>query len=248
MIEFKDAVSKIWQSVKSLKPSQELQEVDIFFDSKDDIPVFIQAMNSGHIISLLESRNAVINLRMKKLGFLEIDDSEIIKVSLVSAAIELSCLSNYSSNHWLRRLMTFAYHTCNQEDQELKNGLLSAFPVALLPEDELANDFYVRAIAQEENHEKRLKELINTPDGEAELKEAVQSIKSLEGTITTTLDCATAFTLVGMLQLAFRHPAVKECETNRVRFFTQGLIDQIGGNFPAVKTHLEKGWHPEYDQ
>lgn len=247
MIEFKDAVSTIWQSVKSLKPSQELQEVDILFDSKEDVPVFIQAMNSGHVISLLESRNAVINLRMRKAVSLE-RGNEIIQVALASAAIELSCLSNYSSNHWLRRLMTFAYHTCNQEDQELKNGLLSAFPVELLPEDELANDFYARAIAQEENHEKRLKELINTPNQEAELEEAVQSVKSLEGTITTTLDCATAFTLVGMLQLAFRHPAVKEYQPNPVRFFTQGLIDQIGEKFPTVKTYLEKGWHPEYDQ
>lgn len=246
MIELKEAVSKIWQAVKVLKPSENPQEIDIVFDSKEDIPVFIQAMNSNHIISLLESRNAVINLRMEEGVALE-SGVKILQVALASAAIELSCLSNYSSHHWLQRLMTFSYHTCNDDDSELKDALLSCFPVVLLPEDELANDFYNRAIAQEELTEKRLEELLKTPDTATEIREATQAIKSLDGTFSTTLDGATAFTLVGMLQLAFRHPAVKEYQPNGVRFFTQKLIDQIGEKSPAAKTYLEKGWHPEYD-
>jgi hypothetical protein len=247
MIKFKEAVSKIWQTVKKIKRSEEPQIVDIFCDSLEDIPVFIDAINSGHIASLLESRNIEINLhvpshQISKTGV------ELLQVALASSALELSCLSNYSTTHWLRRLMTFAYHTCSAEDEELKNSWISCFPVALLPEDELADELYTRAIAQEEITEKRLEELMKVPDTATEVQKEIQAIKSLEGTITTTLDCATAFTLVGMLQLAFRHPAVKEFNPNGARFFTQGLIDQLAEKSPAVKTYLEKGWHPEYDQ
>lgn len=250
MIEFKEAVSKVWQTVKKIKASKEPQIVDINCDSQEDIPVFIDAINSPHIASLLESRNVNINLHVPY--YETSPEVEILQIAVASAALELSCLTDYSTTHWLRRLMTFAFHTDNDEDDALKKSWLSCFPVALLPEDELANEFYARAISQEEITKARLEELVKTPDQEAETQEAIRAIQSLalSEPITTTLDCATAFTLVGMLQLASRHPAVKEYETHTkaARFFTQGLIDKISEKSPAARAYLEKGWHPEYDQ
>ena len=241
MIEFKEAVSKIWQAVKGLTPSEKVQIVSIHCDSQEDIPIFLDAIEAKRIASLLESRNVEINLIVPKIS--DAGGAEVLKVALASAAVELTCLSNYDTLHWVNRLMTFAFNVCANSNEELKQTFLGCFPAKLLPEDELANDLYVRAMAQEQTTE-RLEELL---DQKTELQEAIQAVRSLEGTITTTLGCHTAFLLVGMLQLAFRHPKVKEFNPDYVRFFAQGLIDQIGEKSPAAKTYLEKGWHLEYD-
>ncbi|MGA7936398.1 MAG: hypothetical protein WCA35_22780 [Kovacikia sp.] len=58
-----------------------------------------------------------------------------------------------------------------------------------------------------------------------------------------------AFNLVAALQLALRHPGLKNqpFATSEMRSMARNLQRKLGEIDPAIATVLEQGWHPEFD-
>lgn len=75
----------------------------------------------------------------------------------------------------------------------------------------------------------------------AEMKQLME-----QGPIATEVDAITAFQLIGLLQLALRHPELPESQKVRAREFIQS-ISQIFPPDSVTAQIIEMGWHPEKD-
>jgi hypothetical protein len=57
-----------------------------------------------------------------------------------------------------------------------------------------------------------------------------------------------AFRLIGMLQLAWRHPGLSDDQRDAAEVFARGLqVAFDGPDTPQLALTLEQGWHREYD-
>lgn len=250
MITTEEAVKVIWHTAKQLKPSTNEQIIKLVCDTSEEVQSFINAMNYPHIRNLLQEKNAVIELAVKSAS--QQYQTTVERLALAAAAIELASLTNYGSIHWLQRLLTFGFNTEQQPERaELKQEMMNVYPVDLLAEDELFEIFHNRAEAYEQQHIERVNSIEKSYDA-SELEEAVQATRSLVNTepVIVTIPSYTAFLTVGLIQLAFRHPTMKEggAFAADAKYFAQTLIDEIGKRSPEAKTYLESGWHQEFDK
>ena len=67
--------------------------------------------------------------------------------------------------------------------------------------------------------------------------------------IETYISPERAFVLVGLLQLALRHPGLADTKKAQLvgREMAQRLQQRLGEIDPAIGLILEQGWHPEWD-
>ena len=78
-----------------------------------------------------------------------------------------------------------------------------------------------------------------------------EEIKSLRGRgpIQVKVDQFAAFQLVGVLQLAWRHPQLSDMQRETIEDFGRQLQAAFDGSaVPQLALTLEQGWHREYDR
>ena len=130
--------------------------------------------------------------------------------------------------------------------------MMSAYPVELLPNDELFELFVNRAEIENQQHIERVDSILQNYDDPSALEGATEAVRSLTTAepVTVTIPPYTAFLNVALIQLAFRHPTMQKggAFAQDAKYFAQQLIDSIGERSPEAKAYLERGWHPEFDQ
>ena len=65
--------------------------------------------------------------------------------------------------------------------------------------------------------------------------------------ITVEIDCITAISIIGQLQLASRHPANNGLSQKEAEKFARLMQAAIAAKFPAMTELMELGWNPDYD-
>jgi len=69
------------------------------------------------------------------------------------------------------------------------------------------------------------------------------------GPIEVKVDQFAAFQLVGVLQLAWRHPGLSDDMRDTIEQFGRGLQRAFDGpDTPQLALTLEQGWHREFDR
>lgn len=67
--------------------------------------------------------------------------------------------------------------------------------------------------------------------------------------ITVIFDSSIAFELIGVIQLATRHPCARYSPTiQRAAKVGRVIQDEIAKHSPEVGTFLERGWHEVFDE
>ena len=70
-----------------------------------------------------------------------------------------------------------------------------------------------------------------------------------ERTLTVTVDLYTWISVLGMLQLALRHPGVQGSVTAvTVEHFGRALESKLGEVCPEATEIMAQGWNPIYDE
>lgn len=75
--------------------------------------------------------------------------------------------------------------------------------------------------------------------------EAIAELQNIP--VNIEIDGLMTFMLISQLQLALRHPSNRGGTSEDIRQFTVQLQNQLAKRSPAIKSILEKGWHPEFD-
>lgn len=76
----------------------------------------------------------------------------------------------------------------------------------------------------------------------------IEGLRS-RGPITLKVDQFAAFQLVGLLQLAWRHPGLSTVQRTTLEEFGRQLQRAFDGpDTPQLALTLEQGWHREFDR
>jgi hypothetical protein len=78
---------------------------------------------------------------------------------------------------------------------------------------------------------------------EAEVRELADEMLALHarGGIAVSVDPVTAFSLIGVMQLAFRHPELTPAQKQIIRELVDGLAQAFPAGGPASRI-IERGW------
>jgi hypothetical protein len=73
------------------------------------------------------------------------------------------------------------------------------------------------------------------------------AVMSDEAPITVTISIKDAWILIGVLQLAHRHPGLGRLMKNAVKRYADQFSDPIIGRHPEARALIRHGWNPAYD-
>jgi hypothetical protein len=241
-ISLSKAKRMIWAAISNRPPERNVIEYQCNEENFDvlyaatQIPQIKQKMKAdGFEIRIVPNSNEQLDLQC---------ELQMAQYALIIAASELSKRSDLNTLRWLTQLQTHAYNRYNNDYLGLVKILAKVPPTELLNYDPLSDEF---AEQQEKTKvEKQLLELIRPETEKATLVEIEQLFNKLyhhNQYLVLHIDPVPAFSLVGVIQLALRHPQMDTELGKQIKDIALQLIDGISGAVPEARKYLEMGWH-----
>ncbi len=246
-ISLSEAKRMIWTAISNRPPERNVIEYqcneenfDVFY-AATQIPQIQKKMEvDGFEIRIVPNGNEQLDLQC---------ELQIAQYALIIASRELSKRSDLNTLRWLTQLQTHACNRYNNDYHGLVKILSQISPLELLDYDPLSDEFTEQQEKREV--EKQLLELIRPESEKATLAEVNQLFDKLyhHGQyLVLHIDPVPAFSLVGVIQLALRHPQMDTELGKQIKDIALQLIDGISGAVPEARKYLEMGWHTEFDK
>lgn len=246
-ISLSEAKRMIWAAISNRPPKMNVIEYQCDEENFDvlyaatQIPQIKQKMKAdGFDIKIVPNSSEQLDLQC---------EIQMAQYALIIAARELSKRSDLNTLRWLTQLQTHAYNRYNNDYHGLVNILSKVSPIELLDYDPLLDEFTEQQKKGEV--EKQLLELIRPETEKATLAELNQLFDKLyhhNQYLVLQIDPVPAFSLVGVIQLALRHPQMDTELGKQIKDIALQLIDGISGAVPEARQYLEMGWHTEFDK
>ena len=246
-ITLKEAKRAIWAAISNCPNDKPLIQ---YACKEEDYDVFLSVLQIPQIKKEIERKGISFELVPTDEELLQFQrEFQMMQYALVTAAHQLSARSDLSAVRWLQELYTHSHVSYTNSFERVSKVLSRAFPVEILNYDPLGEKLVAKREAQ--NLEAELIKLVRPESEKAEVEEVSQLFDKLSNSttyISIQIDPVPAFILVGIIQLATRHPNMEPEMIKSSKDIALNLIDGISELVPEARKYLEMGWHVEFDK
>ncbi|MEB3282375.1 MAG: hypothetical protein VKK42_26005 [Lyngbya sp.] len=246
-ISLSEAKRMIWNAISKRPPERNCieyrckeEDFDVLY-AATQIPQIKQKMKTdGFEIRIVPSSEENIDFQREYM---------VAQYSSVMAARLLSNYTDLTVDRWLRRLYTHSYNALNFCEADVSRVISQVFPVELLNYDPIADQ-----LAEKKETDKTQSMLLDLIRSDAEkvttkeLGELFDKLVDCHTPIGIVVDVLPGFILVGLIQLALRHPNLEQEMIKSGKDIALQLIDGISDVVPEARKYLEMGWHTEFDR